>query len=65
MSGYAASPSTRVSSSAGARVPPVGLAGLLRMISRVLGVIRDSSSWALKENSFSSRSGIGIAEAPE
>ncbi len=41
--------------------PPVGLAGELTMISRVWGVISESSSSALKAKPFSSRIGTGSA----
>ena len=44
--------------------PPVGLAGELRMMSRVSGVISDSVSSAEKAKPFSSRIGIGTGRAP-
>ncbi len=44
--------------------PPVGLAGELRMISLVAGVISESVSSAENAKPFSSRIGIGIGRAP-
>ena len=48
--GWRESPATSLSSSAFGTTPPVGLAGLLMMMSRVRGVIFASTSSALNEN---------------
>ena len=45
-------------------MPPVGLAGELRMIRRVRSLTRPASSSTSNPNSFSMRSGIGTALAP-
>ena len=44
--------------------PPVGLAGELRISSRVFDVISDSVSSAEKAKPFSSRIGTGMGAAP-
>jgi len=53
-----------LSSSALGTAPPVGLAGELRMRSRVRAVISASVSSAEKANWFSSRIGTGTGRAP-
>ena len=62
--GCASSPSTSFSISARGVTPPVGLAGELRISSRVFGVISASVSSAEKAKPFSSRIGTGIGVAP-
>ncbi len=59
-----ARPATSRSSSAFGTTPPVGLAGLLTMISRVRGVICASTSSAEKAKPRLSCSAIGTALAP-
>ena len=54
-----------MSISALTQMPPVGLAGELMMMSRVFGVMRESTSSALKPKPFSSSSGSGTGVAPE
>ena len=63
-SGKRASPATSASISCFGVTPPVGLAGELRIISRVLGVMRESVSSPEKAKPFSSRIGIGTGRAP-
>ena len=63
-SGNFARPATKASTSAFGVTPPVGLAGELRMISRVCGVISDSVSAAEKAKPFASRIGTGTGRAP-
>jgi hypothetical protein len=57
-------PLTKVSTSFFGVTPPVGLAGELMMISRVLSVIRPKVSSAEKAKPCSSRMGIGTGVAP-
>ena len=59
-----ARPATSLSISSRGVTPPVGLAGELRMISRVCGVSSDSVSSAEKAKPFASRIGIGTGRAP-
>ena len=54
-----------MSSSERGTTPPVGLAGVLTIRSRVRGVICDSTFSALKEKPDSSRSSMGTGVAPE
>ena len=63
-SGKRSSPATSASISRLPVTPPVGLAGELRMRSRVCGVIRPSVSSAEKAKLFSSRIGTGTGRAP-
>ena len=57
-------PATNFSTSALGVTPPVGLAGELMMISRVLSLISARVSSAEKAKPFSSRIGIGTGVAP-
>ena len=63
-SGHCARPATSLSTSALGVTPPVGLAGELRINSRVFGVINFSVSSAEKAKPFSSRIGTGTGVAP-
>ena len=63
-SGCFSSPLTSFSISSLELVPPVGLAGLLRMMSRVFGVMRDSTASAPKPKPSFSSSGSGTGVAP-
>ncbi len=63
-SGNRASPATSLSTSAFGVTPPVGLAGELRIKSRVCGVISERVSSAEKAKLFSSRIGTGTGRAP-
>ena len=63
-SGNFSSPATSLSTSRFGVTPPVGLAGELRISSRVCGVISFSVSSAEKAKPFSSRIGTGTGRAP-
>ena len=62
--GHFSRPATNLSTSALGVTPPVGLAGELRMMSRVAGVMSLSVSSAENAKPFSSRIGIGTGFAP-
>ena len=63
--GCLARPATNFLISDSGTAPPVGLPGVLMMMSDVRGVIWASTSSAEKENPFASLSAIGTAVAPE
>jgi len=62
--GHFSNPATNLSTSVLGVTPPVGFAGELMMISRVLSVMSLSVSSAENAKPFSSRIGIGIGFAP-
>ena len=63
--GHLSKPSISESNSTRGTTPPVGFAGLLRIINRVFSFIFDNTSSAQKAKPFSSLKGIGTGIAPE